>query len=46
MKISHRFPLLLVSMNLFAQKSTEKLSYHLINTDSKGNLLSWYDNDA
>jgi hypothetical protein len=45
MKISHLFLLLLLSLNLFAQKSTEKLSYHLINTDSEGNLLSWYDHD-
>ena len=39
------FLLFLLSCNLFAQKSPEKLSYHLIKTDSQGKLLPWYDND-
>ena len=39
------FLLLLLSGNLYAQKSSEKLSYHLIKTDPQGKLLPWYDTD-
>jgi len=39
------FLLLMISGNLFGQKSAEKLSYHIIRTDSQVKLLPWYDND-
>lgn len=37
--------LILLPLQLIAQGNSEKLSYHLIQTDEKGKLLSWVDKD-
>ncbi len=37
--------LFLSVFSVYSQKSPEKLIYHEIKTDGKGNLLPWYDND-
>jgi len=38
--------LFFLSFQVFAQNSSEKLSYHLIQTDEQGNILPWYDKDS
>ena len=45
MKKSILLLLSLLSLNLFAQNSSEKLSYHQIKTDPHGVILSWYNAD-